>query len=135
MKLQKGFSLIELLITVAIVGILASVALPAYQDHIIRGQLAEATSMLSDARIKMEQYFQDNRTYDTGGGCPGSIATSSKYFDYTCNGLAADTYQITATGKGNLSTYIFSINQNNERSSNTPWGNGACWITSRGGVC
>lgn len=135
MKLQRGFTLIELMIVVVIVGILASVGLPAYQDYVTRGKLAEATSNLSDARIKMEQYFQDNRTYDTGGGCPASIQTSSKYFNYACSNLAGDTFTVTATGKDNLSTFRFTINQANARTSNTPWGNGSCWITTKGGSC
>ncbi|MBU0689648.1 MAG: prepilin-type N-terminal cleavage/methylation domain-containing protein [Gammaproteobacteria bacterium] len=134
MKQQNGFTLVELMIVVVIVGILASVALPAYQDYVTRGKLTDATSKLAEARVKMEQYFQDNRTYDAGG-CPGSVATSSDYFTYTCTNLGSDTYLITATGKNDLSTFIFSINQANAKSTNSPWGSGACWITSKGGAC
>jgi type IV pilus assembly protein PilE len=134
MKQQNGFTLVELMIVVVIVGILASVALPAYQDYVIRGKLAEATSSLADARVKMEQYFQDNRTYDAGG-CPASVATSSDYFTYTCTDLGTDTYTITATGKSDLSSYSFSVNQDNVKSTSSPWGNGACWITTKGGSC
>lgn len=134
MKQQNGFSLVELMIVVVIVAILASVALPAYQDYVIRGKLSEATSNLADARVKMEQYFQDNRTYDAGG-CPASVSTSSDYFTYTCTNLATDTYLLTATGKSDLSDYSFSVNQDNVKSTSSPWGNGACWITTKGGSC
>ncbi len=137
MELQKGFTLVELMIVVVIVGILASVAIPGYQDYVIRGKLTEATSSLANARVKMEQYFQDNRTYDAGGGttCPPAIPASSDYFNYSCSNLTADTYIITANGKDGLSAYSYSINQSNTKSSNTPWGAGACWITSKGGGC
>lgn len=134
MKQQNGFTLVELMIVVVIVGILASVALPAYQDYIVRGKLSDATSKLAEARVKMEQYYQDNRTYDAGG-CPDSVATSSDYFTYTCTDLSDATYLITATGKGDLSAFLFSINNTNVKSTTSPWGNGACWITSKGGSC
>ena len=57
---QKGFTLIELMIVVAIIGILASIAIPQYSDYVKRGKAAEATSNLATLRIKMEQCFQDN---------------------------------------------------------------------------
>ncbi len=65
---QRGFTLIELMIIVAIVSILAAVALPAYGDYVRRGQLPEAFAGMSDLRVKMEQYYQDNRNYGTNGG-------------------------------------------------------------------
>lgn len=130
MKTQKGFNLIELMIVVVVIGILASVGIPAYNDYVTRGKLVEGTSALSDGRIKMEQFFQDNRTY-TGGPCPSTTTN----FTYACSNLSATTYLITATGTGNLSTFSYSINQDNAKSSATPWGNGACWITKKGGTC
>jgi len=150
MKLQKGFTLIEIMITVVIVGILASIAVPAYQDYVIRGKLTQATSALADARIKMEQYFQDNRKYDeTGDGttCPTPLlaynnisSPYSKYFTYTCSGLSDVAYTITATGKDDLADFIYSINEANAKTSvslKTGWGaaNSPCWLTSKGGSC
>ena len=58
-----GFTLIELMIVIAVVAILAAVALPAYGDYLRRGQLPEAFTNLADLRVKMEQYYQDNRSY------------------------------------------------------------------------
>lgn len=131
MKVQNGFTLIELMIVVAIIGILAAVALPAYNDYVTRGKLAEAKSVLSDGRIKLEQFFQDNRTY-AGGPCPAA----TKYFIFACGAPDATTYTITATGIGNLATYSYTINQANTKTSATPWGNSAtCWVTNRGGAC
>ncbi|HLP97180.1 MAG TPA: type IV pilin protein [Sideroxyarcus sp.] len=143
MKLQKGFSLIELMVAVVIVGILASVAIPAYQDYVIRGKLAEATSTLADARVKMEQFFQDNRTYDPsadGTTCPGAIVAATTYFDYTCENLSANTYTIVATGKDNLSDFVYTINQANAKQTTglkADWGTAPmnCWITTKGGAC
>jgi len=142
MELQKGFTLVELMIVVVIVGILASVGIPGYQDYVIRGKLTEATSGLSDARVKMEQYFQDNRTYDAGGGntCPSSIVASSTNFIYECIDESLTTYTIKATGKSDLSDFIFTINQSNQKSTTglkAGWGTTpqSCWITSKGGSC
>lgn len=137
MKMQKGFTLIELMIVVAIVAILALVAVPAYNDYVIRGKLTEATSALSNGRIKIEQFFQDNRTY-VGGTCPAATT----FFTYDCNTPAATatTYTITATSKTSLringAPFIYTINQSNVQTSTTPWGNGAsCWVTKKGTVC
>lgn len=135
MKQQNGFTLIELMVAVVIVGILASVTIPAYQDYVIRGKLAEGTSNLADKRVKMEQYFQDNLTYDNAGACPDSVSTSSNNFTYACSNLSASTYRITATGTGNVSGYVFTIDETNAKSTASPWGNGACWITRKGGTC
>ncbi len=57
MNNQKGFTLIELMIVIAIVGILAAVALPAYQDYTIRAKLAEPMAALSEAKSSMAEYF------------------------------------------------------------------------------
>lgn len=138
MKIQKGFTLVELMIVVVVIAILASIGIPAYSDHVIRGKLMEGTSALSDARVKMEQYFQDNRTYDAGGGttCPPAIPAATANFTYACSNLTATTYIITATGTGSLSAFSYAINQNNTKSSATPWGNGAtCWVMKNGETC
>src|SRR5450631_4724882 len=60
---SKGFTLIELMIVVAIVAILTTIAYPNYRDYVIRGQLVDATQGLSALRANLERYFQDNRTY------------------------------------------------------------------------
>jgi len=142
MKQQNGFTLVELMIVVAIVAILASVALPAYQDYVIRGKLTEATSNLANARVKMEQYFQDNRKYGDASGttCPSSIPASSANFNYTCSTPSTDTYVITATGKSPLNDFSYTINESNTKNTTalrTGWGGtpANCWITSKGGSC
>ena len=66
MQRQAGFTLIELMITMVVLAILAAIAIPSYTDYILRGKIPEATSNLQAAKTKMEQYFQDNRSYPTG---------------------------------------------------------------------
>ena len=138
MKTQRGFTLIELMIVVVVIGILASIGIPAYGDYVTRGKLIEGTSALSDGRVKMEQFFQDNRTYDAGGGttCPPAIPAATTNFTYSCSNLTATTYIITATGSGSLSAFSYTINQANTKTSITPWGNSAtCWVRNKGGAC
>ncbi len=134
---SRGFTLIELMITVAIIAILAAVAVPSYQDYVRRGKITEATSMLAELRIKMEQYYQDNQTY-VGGSCAPS-AGSSKYFTFACSaGPSASAYTIKASGNAaqGMSGYSYTIDENNAKTSTVPGGTGAtCWITKQGESC
>lgn len=120
----SGFTLIELMTVVAIVAIIASFALPAYNDYVRRSQLTEAFTNLSDFRIRMEQYYQDNRTYSNAGACGASLPTAgnSRYFGYACaldttvGAPAGQSYTMTATGSNaNTSGFVFTINQTNTR--------------------
>jgi type IV pilus assembly protein PilE len=134
---SKGFTLIELMIVVAIIGILASIAIPSYTNYIKLGKAAEATSTLSDLRIKMEQYYQDNRTY-VGGLC--APASGDKYFTYTCS-VAASAAGYTLQAAGNsaegMAGFNFTIDQNNAKTSQYDGGSTVtgCWITSKTGTC
>ena len=129
------------MITVAIIGILAAVALPSYSDYVRRGRITEAVSGLSDMRVKMEQYFQDNRTY-VGACVAGTVAplpTATAYFGYSCTN-AASTYTVTATGASSMAGFVYTIDQANARATTqlpTGWsGTGnACWVLKKDGSC
>ena len=141
-----GFTLIELMIVVAIIAILAAIALPIYSDYVTRGKLTEAQNNLSSLRVLMEQYFQDNRTYLNGANCGVNMPTTTasngassiaKYFTYTCVATAS-TYTITATGAvTQTANFIFTIDNNNTHAtaSANNWYSGdasKCWVTAKG---
>jgi len=78
MKKQQGFTLIELMIVVAIIGILAAIAIPAYQDYTIRAQVSEGLSLSSGAKAAVAEFFQDSGVWpanntQAGLAAPGSI--------------------------------------------------------------
>ena len=135
----RGFTLIEVLITVAIIAILAAVAIPSYRNYALRGKVPEATAGLASKRVKMEQYFQDNRKY-TGGPDTGAVDSStSKYFTFSATG-AATGYTITATGTGGMAGFVYGIDQSGAKSSTVTgvsgWsGSSTCWVTKQGGQC
>lgn len=143
LRKTSGFTLIELMITVAIVAILASVALPAYNDYVTRGRLTEAISNLADMRVKLEQYFQDNRTY-VGACAAGTVAPlpTGQYFTFTCPTLTATTFTVQAAGiaGSSISGFTYTVDQSNTRTTTatpTGWGTApvACWVVRKGGGC
>ena len=153
MRHQSAFTLIELLVVVAIIGVLSAIAVPAYSNYVLRGQLTEAIATLSDIRVKMEQYFNDNRFYKSGSiqACsgpvpPGIVDTPSARFTFACSDLATNTYTLTATGKdvGGIKDFIYSIDQNNQRRTRKlpdSWNqtnvgpDSTCWVLKSDGSC
>ena len=141
MRQLRGFTLIELMITVAIVAILAAVALPNYSDHVRRGKISDAVSGLSDQRLKMEQYFQDQRTY-VGSCAPTTVApapVSTPNFIIACGPRTATTYTVTATGIGSMTGFAYSIDQAGAKSTTAVpagWTAGTCgWVIKKDGTC
>ncbi len=142
MKLQKGFTLVEVMVVVIIVAILASVALPSYRDYVTRSNIPEATSTLSTLRVRMEQCFQDNHSYVSP---PCNCGAPGKNFNFSCAAgtPTATTYVLQAVGKEAMAGFAYSVNELNAQSSvvNAPadgnWQSDtqACWITKTGGQC
>ncbi len=144
-KRLRGFTLIELMITIAIVAILSAVAVPAYSDYIRRGQLPEAFTNLADYQVKMEQYYQDNRNYGTAAcadvGPPSWSAWPSnrKYFAFDCRlSAGGQGYDITATGSSARAVgHDYAVNQDNTQTTSNFKGAAVvktCWV-ARGDEC
>ena len=130
---------------VAMVAILTTVAMPSYSSYMQRSKISEAVTNLSDMRMKLEQFFQDNRTY-VGACAAGTVAplpdaSAAKYFTYACTGLTANSYQIVATGNptAGMANFAYSVNQANSRTTvSAPSGWTAatnCWTMKRDGSC
>ena len=141
-----GFTLIEVMITCAIIAILSAIAYPSYTDFVLRGKLVEPTNALSGIRASMEQYYQDNRTYANVGTiispCDTTRLPQLKNFNVTCRPTTGpEAYTITATGSQTATAgFIYSITNANVQSSTvgTVWGGTTCataWITKNGDAC
>jgi len=159
MQHAKGFTLLELMITVVIVAILAGIALPSYNDYVLRGRFQEATGNLADLRVKMEQFYMDNRGYSVPldaalCGIPGNnapTASDARYFTYECapnnpNGIGAQTYVLTARGipAQGLDGISFTVNERNAKATQVQPGStmekhgyagAACWVRKKPGEC
>jgi len=84
-QVQKGFTLIELMIVVAIIGILAAIALPAYQDYTARSQMSEALSLASGARTAVTEYWTTKGAFPSKNESAGLAAASSITGNYVNN--------------------------------------------------
>lgn len=108
----RGFTLIELMIAVAIIGILASIAVPSYLEHVRKGKRSEAQGALVSLANAMEQWRLQKSNYlgaATGGGDTGApsifssvvpISGGTKTYDLTISAVTATTYTLTATAVG-----------------------------------
>ena len=103
-KFQKGFTLIELMIVVAIIGILAAIAIPAYQDYTIRSQVSEGMVLGSGMKTAISEFYQQNGrfpTHNQSAGLASSVSISGQYVSKvgSATGLITATYGNKANAK------------------------------------
>nr|WP_149426541.1 pilin [Oryzomicrobium terrae] len=106
-KAHSGFTLIELMIVVAIIGILAAVALPAYKDYTVRAKMSEVVLAASSAKTAASEYYQDKLKFVNNGTSVGVVSQSSKYVNsITWNSTGDTNGQIIVTAQGFNDTAI-----------------------------
>ena len=136
MKKQTGFTLIELMVAVAVVGILASIALPSYSDYVFRSRIPAGLDALAAYQTRMEQGYQDTGSYGTTS-CTAAIPSLTNFTLSCIVSDAGQGFTATVTGTAAASGVSYAVNQNGIRQTlSHPKGAPAqsCW-SIRGAVC
>ena len=132
----KGFSLIELMIVVAIIAVLTAIAYPSYTRHIIKTRRAAATACLSQYANYMERYYTTNMAYDKAGAINNakpnldcaSAQQTGNYYDYDLGTPTASTYTLTAAPKGaQVSDSCGALTLDQTGARNAAGGVANCW--------
>ena len=136
MRQQNGFTLVELMITVAVIGILSTIALPSYAAYMLRSKIPVGLENLASYQARMEQAYQDTGSY----GSTACVASIPAIANYTLRGTlsaAGQGFTATVEGTGPLAGVSYSADQDGTRLT-LAHPNGvptqSCW-TIRGGTC
>ena len=105
-SIQKGFTLIELMIVVAIIGILAAVALPAYQDYTVRAKVTEGLTLASSAKTAVAENAANGKNYSSGWTQPAATANVSGITIDQATGDIKIVYTAAAGGKNSADTVV-----------------------------
>lgn len=128
---KTGFSLIELMIVVAVVGILAAVAYPSYQQYLLRGARAEAQSHIMDLAARQGQFLLDTRSYAASVSALGMTTPASVASKYTITITASDgpppTFSIRAAPTGSQARDTCGTLGVDNVGTKTASGTGTCW--------
>lgn len=135
---ENGFTLIELMITVAIIAVLAAVAMPSYQDYLRKGRRADAQSYLQEIAARQQHFLADRRAYSTSitaapgaGGLGLSVPSSvSPFYDVnlaTDNTASPPTFVVSAAPKGSQAVEKCGTLSLNARGVKAASGSGTCW--------
>jgi type IV pilus assembly protein PilE len=129
-----GFTLIEVLTVIMIIGILTAIALPNYNEYVRRSQRVEAFTNLSDMRVKMEQSYLDNRSYTAGCGI---TPPTGKFFTFNVSNCTATTYTWNAVNAATGDAY--TINESNVKTTTSFNGVAQtgknCWLSKVDSEC
>ena len=106
MKKQQGFTLIELMIVVAIIGILAAIAIPAYQDYTIRAQVSEGLNLSGGAKTAVAEFFQDSGAFPANNDAAGLSASNTITGKYVTDVAVGTNGVITVTYGDEANTNI-----------------------------
>ena len=139
----RGFTLIELMVAVAIVGILAAIAYPAYAAYVRRGKVVEALAELATVRVRLEQYYQDNRNYGSSASACGVSMPAQPSFTFSCSwgpGATSQSFVVTATGlaAAGMAGFVYTVDDTNTQRTTLFEGDAvsaACWMKKRSDSC